>query len=434
MTTHVVPRADTRLGFHYFFDTLHYRETDLQTWVPEVKALGGSWLTLVAPSDRAVPETFIRGLIEEKIEPILHFHLPLDRSPDLESLNLLFRAYANWGVHYIVLYDRPNCRRYWASASWSQSDLVERFLDYYLPAASLIHKAGMAPVFPPLEPGGDYWDTAFLKAALQGILRRDQSDLAESLVLGAYAWAKEATVSWGAGGPERWPMARPYSTPPNQEDQRGFYIFDWYLAIASAVLDQSRPVILLASGPGSPVTDLDAHTRTNVAIARLMQNLPSRTNGAAHPVSSHVLACNFWILSAAVDSREAESAWFQPDGRALPIVTALTRLGHGKDLREAAIDTIPGADFSTRIKPINHYVLVPRQPDLSMQFLQGHWSVITEKFPTIGFSLEEATLAEQVTVLADETTIPEEDLECLRCAGCKVERLSGNGISIAPIE
>jgi hypothetical protein len=103
-------------------------------------------------------------------------------------------------------------------------------------------------------------------------------------------------------------------------------------------------------------------------------------------------------------------------------------------LREAAIDTIPGADFSTRIKPINHYVLVPRQPDLSMQFLQGHWSVITEKFPTIGFSLEEATLAEQVTVLADETTIPEEDLECLRCAGCKVERLSGNGISIAPIE
>ena len=73
MTNHVVPRAETRLGFHYFNDNFHYREADLQTWLPEVKALGGSWLTLIAPNDRAIPESFVRGLINANIEPVIHF-------------------------------------------------------------------------------------------------------------------------------------------------------------------------------------------------------------------------------------------------------------------------------------------------------------------------------------------------------------------------
>src|SRR5262245_59292929 len=52
-----------RLGLHYFPDTLHYREADLQTWLPELQALGVSWLVLQSEQDRAIPEYFLRGLM-----------------------------------------------------------------------------------------------------------------------------------------------------------------------------------------------------------------------------------------------------------------------------------------------------------------------------------------------------------------------------------
>ena len=53
-----------RIGFHYFPDTQHYRQSDLQTWLPLLHELGAGWLTLQAPDNRAIPEAFIRGLID----------------------------------------------------------------------------------------------------------------------------------------------------------------------------------------------------------------------------------------------------------------------------------------------------------------------------------------------------------------------------------
>ncbi|PKP01191.1 MAG: hypothetical protein CVU11_15960, partial [Bacteroidetes bacterium HGW-Bacteroidetes-6] len=41
-------------------------------------------------------------------------------------------------------------------------DLVERFLDRFLPLANQVVSEGAVPVMPALEPGGNYWDTAFL--------------------------------------------------------------------------------------------------------------------------------------------------------------------------------------------------------------------------------------------------------------------------------
>jgi hypothetical protein len=65
---------------------------------------------LLAPSNRAIPEFFIRSLIHANIEPVLHFHLPLTRKPELSNLSLLFNVYAEWGVRYVALFDRPNLR------------------------------------------------------------------------------------------------------------------------------------------------------------------------------------------------------------------------------------------------------------------------------------------------------------------------------------
>ena len=53
-----------RLGFHYFPDTLHYQNSDLNKWLPILQELGASWITLIAPIQRAIPESFLKGLID----------------------------------------------------------------------------------------------------------------------------------------------------------------------------------------------------------------------------------------------------------------------------------------------------------------------------------------------------------------------------------
>ena len=282
--------AASRLGFHYFPDTLHYRDSDLETWLPELQSLGAAWLTMLAPSNRAIPEPFIRSLLVAGIQPLLHFHLNIHNPPNLEEMRFLLETYSRWGVRYVILYDRPNLRENWQAAAWTQDNLVERFLDVYLPLAEAALQVGLIPVFPPLEPGGDYWDTAFLRAALQAIQRRGYHQLLDQLVLGAYAWVSNRPVTWGAGGPEHWPAARPYETPAGSEDQKGFYIFDWYLAFAETVLDKRPQIILVGAGcrpgdvanPGFPPVDLNWHAKTNLTLARLVcaRSIESLPEGA----------------------------------------------------------------------------------------------------------------------------------------------------------
>jgi len=454
MSTHFLPRATTRLGFHYFPDTLHYREIDVHAWLPEFKSTGISWLTLLAPSNRAIPEFFIRSLIHANIEPVLHFHLPLTRKPELSNLSLLFNVYAEWGVRYVALFDRPNLRRAWSGNAWAQSDLVERFLDLFLPAADLAVRAGLQPVTPPLEPGGDYWDTAFLRAALQGIQRRGQSSIVENLVLGAYAWTNERRLGWGAGGPESWPQARPYHTPAGQEDQRGFYIFDWYLAIAEAQLGSPLPVLLLGAGfppaanspKSSQQPELDAHTATHLNIARLMLGMPvekALERDTLWPVSAHVLACNFWLLATGPGSAEASRAWYLADGSHLPIVSAFRQLqsnATGEISPSSANHTSTGKTAISS-RPISHYLLLPQttcQTTCQAACPEGDempaelWQFICQHHPTVGFSLEEAALASRVTIYGEQPELTESNLSWLRGAGCTLEHLGGIGTSIAP--
>ena len=109
--------------------------------------MGFSWITLQAPIDRAIPEPFISRLISEEIIPILLFKMPVDPQPDLKEFRLLFESYSNWGVRFITLYDRPNSKQSWPVSSWAQSELVERFLDAYLPLAELAVQYDLIPVF-----------------------------------------------------------------------------------------------------------------------------------------------------------------------------------------------------------------------------------------------------------------------------------------------
>ena len=430
-----VPPHDTRYGFYYFPDTYHYRLSDLNTWLPELQSLGATWLTLNTPIDRAIPEAFIQGVLSANIQPILHFQMPHILPYHAEELEPLFRVYYRWGVRYIALFDRPNLRANWSASTWVQGNLVERFLDLFIPLAETAINNGLVPIFPPLEPGGDYWDTAFLQVALQGLQRRGTSRLLERLVIGAYAWVGNRSLDWGAGGPERWPATRPYDTPAGSQDHRGFRIFDWYMALSQAVLGEVCPILIMGAGskPGdcmdtqSSAVDLQAHAWQNLSIARLMAGEKLEFE----PVPSTVLACNFWLLSAPPSSRHARHAWYQSNEPALSAVSALKKWVKTGFPMPYYSTTQPHHDIFPPA-PIAHYLLLPSFDwGISDWHLEVIRPFIKKHRPTVGFSVVEAAHAQRVTVIGGPQAIPDTVLDGLIAAGCTVERINGDGTVIA---
>jgi hypothetical protein len=446
MTNFPQPLSNTRIGFHYFPDTVHYRESDLHAWLPELRSLGASWVILSASIDRAIPEFFISGLAQAGIEPVLHFQFSPDELIHTEEMSLFFSSYAKWGVHYVTFFDRPNSRRSWSPASWAQEELVERFVDRFIPLANAAVQAGLTPVFPPLEPGGDYWDTAFLSTALTSLQRRKQTTLLENLALAAYGWTGEHSLRWGTGGPERWPGSRPYFTPANEEDQRVFRIFDWYAAISRAILGQACPIILMAAGspldnqiPSSPLASPLIHAQTELSIARLMagETVPDPEDPEVNldAVTPAVLGCCFWLLATSVSSPYASQAWFQANGQTLPAVGAFRQWVNSRPVRpEPAApgsDTPAGKVFHPSI---DHYLLLPTYDwGVADWHLEVIRPFVKKHHPTIGFSLEEAGHASHVTIIGSEQVFPEDAVNKLRASGCFVERISGDGTQIATL-
>lgn len=430
MDSFPTPPENTRIGFHYFPDTIHYREDDLIAWLPELRALGASWLVLEASPERAIPEFFLSSLIKAQIEPVIHMRFTLDPIPSLADSRLLFETYAHWGVHYVILFDQPNAYRSWPAAAWLQSNLVERFLDAYLPLALLALNCGLIPVFPPLEPGGDYWDTAFLIASLHGIIRREGNEVIDRLVLGAYARAGNRALNWGIGGPQRWPEALPYYTPTGTQDQRGFRIFDWYLSQAKAVTGAAARILLLQGGcalgdqtdPALPGADASVHCQHNLEIAAKLARTSSDSSLEAIPPD--VLACNYWLLAAEAQDPSVSQAWFQPSGAVLPIVEPWKTWAASNLPQRNPRPNCPPPWAQSVGHPIAHYLLLPvYEWGVADWHVEAVRPLLKETRATLGFSLQEAALAAHVTVLGGALFYPDEVLESLRAAGCTVERL-----------
>lgn len=438
--------AISRFGFHYYPDTLHYSDRDLQIWLPLLKELQVGWIVLQSETQRATPENFLTGLVQAHIMPIIQFIASLNKVPRVEETAPLVEAYSRWGVRYLQIFDRPNLRSSWSAGNWAQQDLVERFLDRWLPFANQFVNANVSPVFPALEPGGNFWDTAFLRAALQSLERRKQNAVLDKLVLSAYAWTFNHPLTWGAGGPERWPEARAYFTPPSSEDQRGFCIFDWYQAVACAELGRNLPMVLLQTGlPSHPDTltqeilASDEYVTNNRAVLDAvkpsgMQTPVELPADVSYPlIPSEVVACNFWLLASDEKSPYNAHAWFS---HRKPV------LAHAREIAKDVPPCEPDLTFTAPIvkddfflkvnHPIKHYLLLPAG---DLAYL-GRWFTrllpyIQQTNPTFGFSLDEAALAIRVTVAGDERYFAEESLQLLRDKGCLVERISENGTSIA---
>ncbi len=345
----------SRLGINYFPDTFHYRVLDLEKWIPELVKMGMHWLGLVAPAERAIPDYFINGLMASDIQPIPQFYLQTNRRETVEDMRVLFKCYAHWGINEIALFDRPNLRSNWRASEWTHSNLVENFLDYFIPLAAAAVDEGLTVIFPPLEPGGDYWDLSFLQSALQGLIRRCRPAMIQNIAFGAHAWHGEHSVDWGKGGSERWPEARPYQTPPGSEDHRGFRIFEWYSEIIQRELGEKKPIYLLRAGPvpqdsfenNGQVPNYGIHSQRCLEIAERMY---SQNQGLQHAdaISDDVVACNFWLLTAHEGSRWVNQAWFQPDCEPLPVVRGFYRLAARSQILTMEKDLTPAQNLQAK--------------------------------------------------------------------------------------
>lgn len=402
----------SRLGFCYFPDDRHFTQADAESWLPVLTGLEAGWVVLRAEAERAVPEAFLKALLDAGIEPIVH--IPA-RVGSLEESDIapLLTSYARWGLRYVVLFDRPNLRTCWEPSEWSRGGLVERFLDRAVPLMRHALDAGLAPTLPPLEPGGDYWDTAFLEAALASLVRRAEQALLEHLHLGLYVWTYDRPLNWGAGGPLAWPDTRPYLTPQASQDQRGFRIFDWYAGIARRVLEHELPMIVLGGGALPPrgssglLGDSVGGQNAEIAQALLGTDLPEE-----------LLNFAFTCLAAESSSPDAHAAWFEAADSPRPWVEAYRRA-----VRTAAKTARP-----TAAKAIAHYMLLP-QADLHQ--LAGLWPTllpfVSEGRCAVGFSAREARAAERVTLVGDADSIPVQMENELRQAGCRVARMFVTG-------
>lgn len=411
------------IGFHYFPDTEHYSAHDLDVWLPEMKALGARWLTVRAELHRAIPESFLTLLLDADITPIVHMPVNPIQSLDPDDLRELLRAYANWGVQYVVIFDRANIRESWRTGAFEQVQLPERFVACWLPIARAQIESGLRPVLPPLEQGGTYWDTSFLSAVLSRLVDEGAQSVIEKLVLGVYSYASANPPDWGRGGSAAWPASQPYLTPPGSQDQRGFRSFDWYAEVSTEVLGEVPPMVMLAGGARASETvastgdmiDLAWHTTCNSSIARAMH--------AGH-LPDYLLNVNFWLLGASANSSYANDSWYPHNGKPTPAVDEVKRLA-AKSIntrRQAGKEYIQSLRPA---KPLSHYVLLP---SFDWGPSEWHWRVagplVREEKASCGYSLEAATKAEQVTLVGNEHEISQDVEDQLHQAGCVVVRMS----------
>jgi hypothetical protein len=415
------PEMTKNIGIQYFPGSDHTSDADALRWFPLLQKQSIKWLVMIADSKKAIPESFVRKMIQTGINPVLRFQFSLINPPRPTDLEPLFSAYGKWGIQYVSFFEQPNQFSSWSPETWVQNDLVERFIDRFLTLAKPAMAHHLIPVFSPLFPGGNYWDTLFLKQALKSLNRRQEFELLDQMNLSTYGWTFDHPLDWGQGGPEKWPEARPYTSLPNTQDHRGFRISDWYATISKNVLGRELPIFLFESGLPGPARNQALNVNS---IADTYQEILSLGNQATDANPSTTII--FSLLSSEDSKPDHELAWFNLDGSATTLGEKMASiLEKPFSSKEVPSHAVSGNQIDT-------YLLLP-----SFDWGVADWhldmvrSFVKKNRPTMGFSLRDASLARKVIVIGGENDFAEDDLNQLRLQGCLVNRIQGDGTSIA---
>ena len=220
---------------------------------------------------------------------------------------------------------------------------------------------------------------------------------------------------------------------------------------------------------GRAVRERD-QTRRNLALARWMcgetklEDPELCLSPELEPVPADVLACNFWLLSAAESSEHIAQGWYPSQEKSLPVsglmrqwvagwlkpsqpsdkgmgiaqpvnlqTTPQSQRHETNSDSPEAIEQIKPAGFSGENNhPIAHYLLLPSYEwGIDEWYLDMTRRFVKEHQPTLGCSIAEASLARRVTVVGGVQAFPDSIIETLRDAGCAVERMIADGTVLA---
>ncbi len=136
-------------------------------------------------------------------------------------------------------------------------------------------------------------------------------------------------------------------------------------------------------------------------------------------VPDSLLAFNVYLLCADPDAAEHSSALYADPSS--PRAAARALFAHAA---QSAGETAPKT-----ARTISHYLLLPTNGTLG----RDEWNALAEYVlvwrPVIGFSISEASLASEVTLVGDSRALPVSVEDDLRAAGCVVRRVIPQGTS-----
>ncbi|HAF61641.1 MAG TPA: hypothetical protein DCK95_04875 [Anaerolineaceae bacterium] len=393
-------QIQARHGFHILPQHLQNDTSYLENFITFAKNSATQYAMVEVLTCQSLPVNSINTLTEHGITVDVFLKTSLQTDFDLLAYQDLINNLANLHVKRLILFDRPNRQDFWDPQTWVKPDLLEIFLEKFSLLAEKCLEKNIQPVFPPLQPAGDFWDTVFLRLALQTLQEKGKTALLESLTLSAYAWTNNHPLQWGAGGPERWPASTPYYTPQDGENQQGFRIFDWYQANVKAVLNHSLPILLLQAGRSAEYGTSPEIQQLSIVQDILEVLYPNLYAGGddqllKEPIPPEVATCNFLV----------ELDWQSLQGIFAKI----------QDAQAAQKETILSPEQKKTLPdPFVHYLLLPDESWQSDPRKAAALQPFLNKFhPHTGVSVNEALDASEVTLLVTNNDDMQEKLNIL---------------------
>jgi len=216
-----------------------------------------------------------------------------------------------------------------------------------------------------------------------------------------------------------------------------------------SILGTKLPIILLGTGMHSVISqDPDSqecnpitHAEINLKIVKLLagETTAFRTPETPLPVPDHILAGCFPHTVSLTTCSESPSAWPSPNGEMHPFIQRLKEWQHNRkltlvDQTNSDVTSNTNGNGSNINKPIKHYMLLPRfEWGVASWYLEINQPYIQKHTPTIGFSMQEAFLAEKVTLVGGIHSYPDQLINELEKNGSKVVQISENGTDIATL-
>jgi hypothetical protein len=409
-------KARTKIGFQYFTSEEYFTNQYLNVWMPTLRQAGATEVYFSSGFDYAIPEDVIKCAIENDLTPSLHFTTELPTPQQANEIFFLFDLYAKWGIASVILGKKPNIKESWQITGWQNENLIDQFLNRLIPLVEYSIKVGLKPVLSPLQPGGNFWDTAFMELVMRGLELRRLKEILEQISLASFGYTYNRPLSWGMGGPERWSISKPYSTPKGDEDQLGFHNFEWIQAIGQKIVGKRLPVVILDAGfPASDDLQQYISSVQKILTALGYKERVDLSQNDQIKIDETIEVCAFSLDS------------LQEFHKGRMDVTAFEKIFLIKALQANKCSSEPKGK-----KPIRHYLLLPKHESGVPDVVLNKVKPFIKKFhPTIGFSLEEAQLASKVSIFPDPLLFSTTEINRLRSAGCVVQVLPENGIDIA---